>query len=62
MRVSNCDLCKHLEFKKGIGACCPAFPEGIDEKRRLELFDLSLRNKECNNGVKFEYNTKKNKK
>ena len=54
MQMSNCDLCKHLSFKEGIGACCPAFPEGIDKDRRLHLLDLELEGKECNNGVKFE--------
>ena len=61
MKVSNCDVCVHLEYKKGIGACCGAFPNGIDKERRLNLFDLSLKGKVCNNGVKFEYGKPKKK-
>ncbi len=60
MKISNCDLCKHLKYEKGKGACCPAFPEGIDDDRRLNLYDPNLEGKECNNGVKFEYVVPKN--
>ena len=62
MQVSNCDLCKHLQVKKGIGSCCPAFPDGIERDRRLYLYDPSLEGKVCNNGVKFEYAATEEKK
>lgn len=55
MQVSNCDLCKHLKYEKGKAPYCAAFPDGIEEQRRLHLFNPDLEGKECNNGVKFEY-------
>ena len=52
--VTNCFICKHIRYKRKIGWYCKAFPKGIDDDRLSFLCDSTLRNKECNNGIKYD--------
>lgn len=52
--VSNCAICKHCKYNKKKGWYCKAFPKGIDSFRLSFICDSTLRNKVCNNGIKYE--------
>ena len=51
VRLSICDMCKHL-WPDRTDAACPAFPEG----RRTFEEHFPPVNQSCGNGVRFEPN------